>query len=351
MTTQDYITEITSGYLALVNDFPSDTTVLGTGEYFSFMYFTEYFSFLRNYKQYHGTHNYNEDLSCYDIDVKKQSIDSGYYITTSYKKLLEPTKGRVIVVTTSDLTKCILLDNPTYTVIDTRSTLVPETVLTDLDGNEYDIITIENQQWIGSNLKTTKYADGSSIPNITDATLWGLDTLGAYCYYNNDEATYKIPYGVLYNNYVCVNNVLIGTPGSSTLQFTSNGLKSDRWRVPTKADGDKLRDNLNGWLVAGGKLKETGLTHWNTPNDWPSLNTTNSSGFTAVGSGRRFYTGISFSTLKQSFWLWTQTQHSVSNAYANILSYNSEKFNAGMLGEASGADYHNGYSIRCVRDL
>ena len=30
MTTQDYITEITSGYLALVNDFPSDTTVLGT---------------------------------------------------------------------------------------------------------------------------------------------------------------------------------------------------------------------------------------------------------------------------------------------------------------------------------
>jgi len=110
MTSSEYITKITGGILSLVNDFPSDTTVLGTGEYFAFMYFTEYFSFLRNYKQYHGDHNYNDDLDCYDIDVKKQDIEHGYYLTTDYNKLLEPLKGRVIVVTTTDLTKCILLD-------------------------------------------------------------------------------------------------------------------------------------------------------------------------------------------------------------------------------------------------
>jgi uncharacterized protein (TIGR02145 family) len=37
----------------------------------------------------------------------------------------------------------------------------------DIDGNVYPIVTINNQQWLASNLRVTKYGDGSSIPNIS----------------------------------------------------------------------------------------------------------------------------------------------------------------------------------------
>ena len=42
----------------------------------------------------------------------------------------------------------------------------------DADGNAYTYVTIGNQQWLVENLKTTKYADGTPILNITDNTQW-----------------------------------------------------------------------------------------------------------------------------------------------------------------------------------
>ena len=47
----------------------------------------------------------------------------------------------------------------------------------DGDGNSYSYVTIGTQQWLTENLKTTKYINGSAIPNITsntDFTDWFL---------------------------------------------------------------------------------------------------------------------------------------------------------------------------------
>ena len=60
----------------------------------------------------------------------------------------------------------------------------PGTV-TDIDGNVYTTVKIGTQVWMSENLKVRHYRDGTTIPVLTDPVLWGADTTGAMCYYNN----------------------------------------------------------------------------------------------------------------------------------------------------------------------
>lgn len=152
----------------------------------------------------------------------------------------------------------------TITGSETRSILY-------IDGDVYRTDTIGSQVWMVENLKTTKYNDGSSIPNVTDNTTWnGLNT-GAYCWYNSDISNKK-PYGALYNWYT----------------LNTGKLAPYGWHVPTDVEWESLIDHLGGESVAGGKLKESGTTHWQTPN----IGATNESGFTAVPGGFRSQDGI-----------------------------------------------------------
>ena len=51
---------------------------------------------------------------------------------------------------------------------------------------------------MAENLKTTKYNDGTLIPNVTDNTTWAGLTTVAYRWYNNDLNNKNI-IGALYN--------------------------------------------------------------------------------------------------------------------------------------------------------
>jgi uncharacterized protein (TIGR02145 family) len=141
--------------------------------------------------------------------------------------------------------------------------------MTDQDGNEYKTIVIGTQTWMAENLRTTKYRDGSAIPNITEITAWGNLTTGAYCNYNNTTSADTIAtYGRLYNWYAVTD---------------SRNIAPEGWHVPTDAEWTTLVTYLGDFRVAGGKMKETGTTHWITPNE----GATNESGFTALPSGDR----------------------------------------------------------------
>ena len=76
-----------------------------------------------------------------------------------------------------------------------------ENKVNDSDGNIYDSVAIGSQIWMTENLRVTKFNNGSSIANVTVGATWVGLTTAAYCWWNNDEATYKNLYGALYNWY------------------------------------------------------------------------------------------------------------------------------------------------------
>jgi uncharacterized protein (TIGR02145 family) len=210
----------------------------------------------------------------------------------------------------------------------------------DLDGNVYDILRIGTKEWTIQNLKTTKYADGTPIPNITDIGDWIADVTGAYCYYNNDIA-YKSEYGALYNWYAVdnIHNLVDG-------QFTQGGVPSIGWRVPLASDFDELISDFGGEGsagIAGAAMKETGLSHWLPPND---VIATNISGFSARGAGSRDLLFGSFSDIKGFCGFLSNTPISADDVYYYDLdSGNEHVFKSYYMGK------HGGLSVRCVRDV
>jgi len=205
--------------------------------------------------------------------------------------------------------------------------------ITDKDGNVYTSVTIGTQTWMVENLKTTKYNDGTPIPNVTAASTWEALTTGSYSDYNNTTSN-STTYGRLYNWYAADNN--------AATKMASNGGKNvcpTGWHVPTDAEWTTLITFLGGENVAGGKLKETGTIHWTAPN----TGGTNEAGFTALPGGYRYANGIFNSIGSFGYWL-SSTEHSSTNIYNRYI------FNGYGIVYKSSFDKRFGFSIRCLRD-
>ena len=200
--------------------------------------------------------------------------------------------------------------------------------ITDIDGNVYHTVTIGTQTWMVENLRTTKYRDGTSIPLITGTTTWGNVTTPAYCWYNNDESSNKNTYGALYNWYAIETGKLAPTG----------------WRVASNDDWQTLIDFVGGYSVAGGKLKETGTSHWASPN----TSATNLYGFTALPGGSRdqSYGGWVFTAIgKKGLW-WSSTY--LLSRSGIIISYDNASESDVIPGY--GTNENTGMSVRCIRN-
>lgn len=164
-------------------------------------------------------------------------------------------------------------------------------------------------------------------------TGWLEDVSGAYCWMNNNIAN-KTPYGALYN-WAAVTN------SNGLIYFERAGVEEEGWRVPTKADILTLISSMGGLAVAGGKLRETGIVHWNNPN----AGATDEVGFSAVGAGYRDpYTG--FSDFGDLSFLWTQTPDAIPYDAWSMIIY---RISAAC--DIWNAEVMYGLSIRCVRDV
>jgi uncharacterized protein (TIGR02145 family) len=198
--------------------------------------------------------------------------------------------------------------------------------VTDIDGNGYNTVTIGTQIWMTSNLNTTKYSDGTAIPNVTVDTIWAALTTGAYCDYANtpDNST---TYGRLYNWYVAAST-------------NPKNVCPTGWHVPSDAEWSALTTYLGGESTSGGKLKETGITHWLSPN----TGATNETGFSALPGGYRVFKGTFDYIWNVGYW-WSATEANASYAWYRYVAfvYSSVDMNNYNKG--------NGFSVRCLRDL
>jgi uncharacterized protein (TIGR02145 family) len=197
----------------------------------------------------------------------------------------------------------------------------PVTV-SDNDGNTYNVIRIDGQVWMKENLKTTRLNDNSAIPNVTNAGTWSTLTTGAYVWFNNDVAN-KNTYGALYN-WHAVNSGKLCPAG---------------WHVASDEDWLTLVAKLGGEDVAGGKLKETGTTHWTSPN----TGATNESNFTALPGGWRRGDNGSFESLATFGYWWTSTSLSPSSWFRKT-GYNEARIFRDLI------DPKYGMSVRCIKN-
>jgi len=205
--------------------------------------------------------------------------------------------------------------------------------VSDIDGNNYKTIQIGKKIWIAENLRTVKFNDGTTIPDVTGDADWVSLTTPGYCWYNNDAYSNKDAYGALYNWYV--------------VEAASNGGKNicpDGWHVSSGTEWAALITFLGGEAVAGGKLKETGTSHWLSSDD----SATNESGFTALPGGLRDplneWFEYPFGYIGSNGTWWSTTKDSPRLGVIWTYSESSD-ISSGMIDDSI-----TGRSVRCVKD-
>jgi uncharacterized protein (TIGR02145 family) len=206
--------------------------------------------------------------------------------------------------------------------------------VTDQNGNSYTTIVIGTQEWMAENLRTTTYANGDPIPNVTDNTAWTQLTTGAWAHYNNDSQ-YENPYGKLYNWYA------VADP---------RNVCPTNWHVPTDAEWNTLVGYLDPSydpeaigtqsLTAGGKMKSTGTQYWQTPNE----GATNESGFSGLPGGYRNNNNGNFNFLGNNGFWWSASESGAEFAWGRNLGNNVADI------YRTNYDKRFGFSVRCLRD-
>jgi uncharacterized protein (TIGR02145 family) len=206
----------------------------------------------------------------------------------------------------------------------TKPLTIPGNGVTDVDGNTYTTVIIADKEWMGQNLRTTKYQNGDIISNVTTNTSWYNLTTGAWCYYNNSSG-YNNTYGKLYNWYATTDARKISPVG---------------WHVPSLGEWTTLESNFGANSLAGGALKQAGTMEWQSPN----TNATNISNFTAFPGGDRIANNGLFEKQGQYGFWWTADEVNPLFAKSVYLSFSNGYLYSANDGKTQGS------SIRCLKD-
>ena len=186
------------------------------------------------------------------------------------------------------------------------------------EGYTYDVVQIGTQCWFAENLRTTVYADGSPIPEVTGYWAWASLSTGARCNYINYTSNVAT-YGRLYNWYA----------------VNTGNLCPSGWHVPTDLEYTTLTDFLGGASVAGDAMKSSA-------SDSPAWDGTNTSGFSALAGGYR-NNGGDFYYGGDDGYFWSSSPSGTDAWYRELNGGNAEVYRY-------DSNQRFGFSVRCVRD-
>lgn len=265
-----------------------------------------------------------------------------YGLTNSYGNTIEATPSAIGPLTKTALTcKVTGLNAGTLyhfrikTVTNSETAYGSDMTLTtfnalkvsDVDKHSYNTITIGTQTWMAQNLKTTRYSNGDTIPFVSEYYTYGHNgtgwidlTTGARSK-NTTVADFDSIYGWYYNWFAVNDNRNICPVG---------------WHVPTFNEWTVLIEYLGYSSI---KLKESGTSHWYTPN----LYATNETGFSALPASYRANMNGYFNPGTDGYW-WTSTQTDSTQAKYSSVSLYDINISSGNIIKTGGL------SIRCIKN-
>ncbi|HNX11271.1 MAG TPA: FISUMP domain-containing protein [bacterium] len=184
----------------------------------------------------------------------------------------------------------------------------------------YNTVNINGQCWFKESLNIGSMVLGANEQNNNSI-------LEKYCY--DDQTGNCLVYGALYQ-------------WSEAMQYSTTegaqGICPTGWHIPTAAETNSLVTYLGGTNLAGGPLKEVS-NRWSNPN----TGATDSSGFSALGTGQRGITGAFTSTGYQGFF-WSSKDNGGSEALMADQNYNNTIVNV------FASPWVTGAPIRCLKD-
>nr|WP_319397672.1 FISUMP domain-containing protein [uncultured Carboxylicivirga sp.] len=195
----------------------------------------------------------------------------------------------------------------------------------DIDGNMYKVVTIGTQKWMASNLRTSRFNDGTEIPEIVDNTEWKTSTSAGFCWYQYFTYEEQIKFGPLYNWY-CIDTEKLCPEG---------------WHVATIEEWNTLEEfikNDQGAEYIGSYVK--------SKEEWSQQgNGTDIYGLSIYPAGHRSSSAGGISAQYNSAEFWMREAEDDTHAYMREFSYANDYFM-----NIYGYYKWNGYSIRCIAD-
>lgn len=205
------------------------------------------------------------------------------------------------------------------------------TKIADIQGNLYNTVTIGSQVWMAENLRTTRYNNNTSIPNITTQEGWINLTGPGYCWYNND-ITYKPTFGALYSWYTINTGKLCPTGWHAPSDEEFNTLEINLGMDPNQVnieywrgtDQGKQMKSTTGWVDGG--------------------NGTNTSGFNGLAGGYlQGASGNSYGLGVLTYW-WSSTEANKDYAwYRRFDATNDDVYKA-------YTSKRGGKYVRCIKN-
>lgn len=219
-----------------------------------------------------------------------------------------------------------------------------ETV-TDYDGNVYNTVQLGTQCWLGANLRTTHFADGTAIPLGTQE-----DNFNYFRYYPNNDSTLVDLCGYMYN----WKTAMHGAGSSNASPSGIQGVCPDGWHLPSNAEWSALRiylGNQSQYRCAD-YTSSIGKSLAST-SGWTEYSATCAVGHIQAGNNETGFNaypaGGEYMTYGQDAAFWSATASYSSGyggfSYLFILYYSSEE-----LEDWYQNQWFQWHSVRCVKN-